>query len=240
MDQSTREQLLYAEAAKHGVSLARIHRAVDIIAAVQRRDREDFRTNFGGELTPDRWLAGYGVAGFEDLCAKAAEQAGLGDNGGLIMRIVSAIAPEPELRDDDRPVLFWARPLTDPAKAEFTAYRVTYDDPKAEISTGFDWSGALLRTTLRAATITSLGAASLEEATGVIVFTNHDLPGAYVARPAPKRARPVCVRCAQWEGEHTLHERFGACPQFTPSAADLPTAVPTPTPTPTPVPVPVP
>ncbi|WP_406354313.1 hypothetical protein [Streptomyces sp. NBC_00658] len=231
MDQSTREELLYAEAAKHGVSPAQIHRAVDIIAAVQRRDRQDFRTNFGEELTSDRWLAGYGVAGFEDLCAKAAQEAGLGDNGGLVMRIVSAIAPEPELRDDDRPVQFWARPLIDPAEAEFTAYRVTYDDPKAEISTGFDWSGALLRTTLRAA-ITSPGAASLEEATGVIVFTTHDLPGAYIARPAPKRARPVCVWCAQWESEHTLHERFGACPKFTTPAADLPTAVPTPVPVP--------
>ncbi|WP_405999383.1 hypothetical protein [Streptomyces sp. NBC_00829] len=233
MDQSTREQLLYAEAAKHGVSPAQIHRAVDIVAAVQRRDREDFRTNFGGELTPDRWLAGYGVAGFEELCAKAAQQSGLGDDGDLITRIVSAIAAQPELRDDDRPVQFWARPLTDPAEAGFTAYRVTYDDPKAEISTGFDWSGALLRTTLRAA-ITSPGAASLEEATGVIVFTYDDLPGAYIARPAPKRARPVCVRCAQWEGEHTLHERFGACPQFITSAADLPTATLTPMPVPVP------
>ncbi|MFE7565391.1 hypothetical protein ACFU76_00260 [Streptomyces sp. NPDC057539] len=230
MDEPTREQLLYAEAAKHGVSPAQIHRAVDIIAAVQRRDREDYRTSFDAELTPDRWLAGYGVAGFEDLCANAAQQAGIGDNGGLIMRIVSAIAPEPELRNDDRPVQFWARPLTDPTEAEFTAYRVTYDYPEAEISTGFDRSGALLRTTLRAATITGPGAASLEEATGVVVFTHEDLPGAYIARPAPKRARPVCVRCAQWEGEHTLHERFGACPQFaaTTTAADLPTAVPVP------------
>ncbi|WOX11481.1 hypothetical protein [Streptomyces sp. N50] len=236
MDQSTREQLLYAEAAKHGVSRDQIHRAVSIIAAVQRRDRQDYRTNFGGELTPDRWLAGYGVAGFEDLCAKAAQEAGLGDdNSVLIMRIVSAIAPRPELRDDDRPVHFWARPLADPSEAEFPAYRVTYDDPKAEISTGFDWSGALLRTTLRASAITSSGAASLEESTGLIVFTDPHLPGAYIARPAPKRARPVCVRCAQWEGEHTLHERFGACPQFTTTAADQPTAVPVPPPVPTPV-----
>lgn len=236
MDESTREQLLYAEAAKHGVSPAQIHRAVSIIAAVQRRDREDYRTSFGAELTPDRWLAGYGVAGFEDLCAKAAQQAGLGDNGGLVMRIVSAIAPAPDLRDDDRPLQFWARPLGDPAEAGFTAYRVTYDDPKAEISTGFDWSGALLRTTLRAATITSPGAASLEETTGVVVFTHNDLPGAYIARPAPKRARPVCVRCAQWEGEHTLHERFGACTQFTTTAADLQTAAPAPVSVPVPVP----
>ncbi|MGI5401968.1 hypothetical protein ACQEVG_21490 [Streptomyces sp. CA-135486] len=226
MDQPTREQLLYAEAATHGVRPDQIHRAVDLIAAVQRRDREDFRTTFGGELTPDRWLAGYGVEGFKQLCAKAAQQAGLGDSGDLIMRIVSAVAPEPELRDDDRPVHFWARPLTDPAEAVFPAYRVTYDHPKADTIPGFDWSGALVRTMLRAATISSPGAASLEEATGVIVFTDGDLPGAYIARPAPKHDRPACIRCRQWESEHPLHERFGACPQFTATTADLPTAMP--------------
>ncbi|MFF3056386.1 hypothetical protein [Streptomyces sp. NPDC057909] len=160
------------------------------------------------------------------MCAKAAQHAGLGENADLIMRIVSAVAPEPVLRDDERPVQFWARPLTDPAEAAFPAYRVTYDDPRAEVSTGFDWSGALVRTTLRAATIGSPGAASLEEATGVIVFTDGDLPGAYLARPAPKHDRPACVRCRQWESEHTLHERFGACPRFTASPAELPIAAP--------------
>lgn len=224
MDQPTREQLLYAEAAKHGVSPEQIHRAVDLIAAVQRRDREDFRTNFGGELTPDRWLAYYGVAGFKDLCAKAAQEAGLGDNGDLIMRIVSAVAPEPELRDDDRPVQYWARPLTDPAEATFPAYRVVYEDPQADNSSGFDWSGTLLRRTLREATERGQGAASLEEATGVVVFTDGDLRGVYVARPAPGHIQPGCVRCGQWEQEHTLHERFGSCPQFVTTVAQLTSA----------------
>ncbi|MFF3056385.1 hypothetical protein [Streptomyces sp. NPDC057909] len=48
MDQPTREQLLYAEAAKYGVSPDQIRRAVDIIAAVQRRDREDFAPTSAG------------------------------------------------------------------------------------------------------------------------------------------------------------------------------------------------
>ncbi|MEU3046246.1 hypothetical protein ABZ705_06865 [Streptomyces sp. NPDC006984] len=220
MDQPTREQLLYAEAAKHGVSLDQIHRAVDIIAAVQRRDREDFRTKFGGELTPDRWLAAYGVSGFRELCTRAAHRAGLPD-GDVIMRIVSAIAPAPETREDDRPVEFWARPLTDPTEATFPAYRVTYEDPQADHSTGFDWSGTLLRRTLRQATEHGQGAASLEEATGVVVFTDGDLHGAYIARPAPGRVQPVCVRCGQWEQEHTLHERFGSCPRFVTAVAQL-------------------
>lgn len=52
MDQPTREQLLHAEAAKYGIAPDVIDRAVGVIAAVQRRDRADFRKNFGGELTP--------------------------------------------------------------------------------------------------------------------------------------------------------------------------------------------
>ncbi|WP_431993322.1 hypothetical protein [Streptomyces albogriseolus] len=226
MDQPTREQLLHAEAAKYGIAPVVIDRAVGVIAAVQRRDRDDFRRNFGGELTPDRWLAAYGVSGFKELCAYAARKAGLGD-GDLIMRIVSAVAPEPEQRADDRPVQFWARPLTDPAEAAFPAYRVTYEDPQADVSAGFDWSGALLRRTLREATGPGRGAASLEEATGVVAFTDGDLRGVYVARPAPGHTQPTCTRCGQWEKEHTLHERFGACPQFTTPAAPL-TAVPVP------------
>ena len=148
MDQLAREQLLHAEAAKYGIAPDVIDRAVGIIAAVQRRDREDFRRNFGGELTPDRWLAAYGVSGFEKLCAYAARKAGL-DDGALIMQIVSAVAPPPEQRDDDRPVQFWARPLTDPADASFPAYRVTYEERGADRCTGIDWSGGLLRSILR-------------------------------------------------------------------------------------------
>ncbi|MEU5093700.1 hypothetical protein [Streptomyces sp. NPDC020996] len=227
MDQPTREQLLHAEAAKYGIAPDVIDSAVGVIAAVQRRDRDDFRRNFGGELTPDRWLAAYGVSGFKELCAYATRKAGLGDDGGLVMRIVSAVAPEPEQCADDRPIQFWARPLADPAEATFPAYRVTYEDPCADISPGFDWSGALLRRTLREATGPGRGAASLEEATGVVAFTDGDLRGAYVARPAPGHTQPTCTRCGQWEKEHTLHERFGACPQFTTPAAPL-TAVPVP------------
>ncbi|MFJ2342347.1 hypothetical protein [Streptomyces antimycoticus] len=221
MDQPTREQLLHAEAAKYGIAPPVIDRAVSIIAAVQRRDRADYRRNFGGELTPDRWLATYGVSGFAELCARAARLAGLGDNGKLLMRIVSAVAPLPEQCDDDRPVQFWARPLTDPEEATYPAYRVTYEGPKADSSPGFDWSGALLRSTLREATRRGQGAASLEEATGVVVFTDGDLRGAYVGRPAPKHMQPACARCGQWEREHTLHERFGSCSQFTAQATDL-------------------
>lgn len=225
MDQSTREQLLHAEAAKYGIAPDLIDRAITVIAAVQRRDRADFRRNFGGELTPDRWLAAYGASGFKELCAYAARKAGLGDGGDLIMRIVSAIAPPPEQRADDRPVQFWARPLTDTKEAAFTAYRVTYEDPRADVSPGFDWSGALLRHTLREATGRGRGAASIEEATGVVAFTDGALRGAYVARPAPGHTQPTCTRCGRWENEHALHERFGCCPEFTTPAA-RPAAVP--------------
>lgn len=127
----------------------------------------------------------------------------------------------PERHDDDRPVQFWARPLTDPEEATFPAYRVTYEDPRTDSSPGFDWSGALLRRTLREAIQHGRGAASLEEATGVVVFTDGDLPGAYVARPAPGHVQPTCARCGQWEREHTLHERFGSCMQFAASTAQL-------------------
>ena len=227
MDQPTREQLLHDEAAKYGITPDVIDRAVGVIAAVQRRDSADFRRNFGGELTPDRWLAAYGVSGFRELCGHAARQAGLGDNGDLIMRIVSAVAPMPEQHDDDRPVQFWARPLTDPAEATFPAYRVTYEDPRTDSSPGFDRSGALLRRTLRQAIQRGRGAASLEESTGVVVFTDRDMPGAYVARPAPGHVQPTCARCGQWEREHTLHERFGSCPEFIAPAIHL-SAVPVP------------
>ncbi|MGW7237073.1 hypothetical protein [Streptomyces sp. NPDC054804] len=227
MDQPTRERLLHAEAARHGIAPDVIDRAVGVIAAVQRRDRADFRENFGGELTPDRWLAAHGVSGFKELCAYAARKAGLADDGGLIMRIVSAVAPQPEQRADDRPVQFWARPLTDPAEAAFPAYRVTYEDPQDGISPGFDWSGALLRRTLREAAARGRGAVSLEEATGVVAFTEGDLSGAYVARPAPGHTQPTCTRCGQWEKEHTLHERFGSCPEFIAPAVHLaPVSVP--------------
>ncbi|WP_425245361.1 hypothetical protein [Streptomyces sp. NEAU-NA10] len=227
MDQSTREQLLHAEAAKYGIAPDVIDRAVGVIAAVQRRDRADFRRNFGGELTPDRWLATHGVSGFKELCAYAARQAGIVGGGELIMRIVSAVAPQPEQCSDDRPLQFWARPLTDPAEAAFPAYRVTYEGPRADISPGFDWSGALLRHTLRVAIGRGKGAASLEEVTGVVVFTDGDLRGAYVARPAPGHTQPACARCGQWDREHTLHERFGSCSEFTASAAHI-AAVPVP------------
>ncbi|MFG2956339.1 hypothetical protein ACGF5O_21780 [Streptomyces sp. NPDC048291] len=227
MDQPTRERLLHAEAARHGIAPDVIDRAVGVIAAVQRRDRADFRENFGGELTPDRWLAAHGVSGFKELCAYAARKAGLADDGGLIMRIVSAVALQPEQRADDRPVQFWARPLTDPAEAAFPAYRVTYEDPQDGISPGFDWSGALLRRTLREATARGRGAVSLEEATGVVAFTEGHLSGAYVARPAPGHTQPTCTRCGQWEKEHTLHERFGSCPEFIAPAVHL-TPVPVP------------
>ncbi|GGL03551.1 hypothetical protein [Streptomyces flaveus] len=220
MDQPNREQLLHAEAAKYGIAPAVIDRVVSVIAAVQRRDRADYRANFGGELTPDRWLAAYGVSGFQELCTRAAHHAGLPD-GDVIMRIVAAVAPAPETREDDRPVQFWARPITDPAEATFPAYRVTYEDPQHGHCTGFDWSGILLRRTLREATARRQGAACLEEATGIVVFTDGDLRGVYVARPAPGRAQPGCVRCGQWEQEHTLHERFGSCPQFVTAAAPL-------------------
>ncbi|MEV0735412.1 hypothetical protein AB0I51_05480 [Streptomyces sp. NPDC050549] len=223
MDQPTREQLLHAEAARHGIAPDTIDRAVSVIAAVQRRDRADFRRNFGGELTPDRWLAAYGVSGFKDLCAHAAHQAGLdhrSDSGDVILRIVSAIAPVPKQHDDDRPVQFWARPLTSPGEASFSAYRVTYESPD-EMLLGFDWSSALLRSHLHGALHRGGGAASLEEGTGVIVFTYARVRGAYVARPAPSRSQPSCHRCGQWEPEHRMGERFGACGQFTPTTTSV-------------------
>jgi hypothetical protein len=117
VDQPTREQLLHTEAAKYGIAPDVIDRAVGIITAVQRRDRADFRRNFGGELTPDRWLAAYGVSGFEELCSYAVRKAGLGDDGGeVIRRIVSAVASPPEQRADDRPVHFWAVPSPTPRR----------------------------------------------------------------------------------------------------------------------------
>ncbi|WP_236244196.1 hypothetical protein [Streptomyces sp. CC210A] len=225
MDQpvhTTPEQLLHGEAAKYGIAPDVIDRVVSVIAAVQRRDRDDYRKNYGGELTPDRWLAAYGVSGFRELCAHAARLTGLGNvDVDVIVRIVSAVAPAPEQRDDDRPIQFWARPLTDPEEATFPAYRVTHEAPGADSTPGFDWSGALLRRTLREAVQRGQGAASLEEATGVVVFTDGDLPGAYVARPAPGHTQPACARCHQWEREHTLHERFGSCERFVTSAAQL-------------------
>ncbi|WP_438491926.1 hypothetical protein [Streptomyces asiaticus] len=213
MDQPTREQLLHAEAAKYGIAPAVIDRAVSVIAAVQRRDRDDYRRNFGGELTPDQWLAAYGVSGFAKLCGRAARLVGLGDNGDLIMRIVSAVAPLPEQRDDDRPVQFWARPLVDPAEAASPAYRVTFEAKWAN-DPGTYCSGALLRQSLGAALTHHRGAASLEEATGTVIFTEGSVNGAFVARPAPKHAQPACSVCGQWAQEHGSNTASGSCPQF--------------------------
>ncbi|MGC9539956.1 hypothetical protein [Streptomyces sp. UG1] len=221
MDQPTREQLLHAEAAKYGVAPDVIDRAVGVIAAAQRRDRADFRRNFGGELTPDRWLAAYGVSGFRDLCAYAAHKAGLVDDGDLIMRIVSAVAPPPEQRADDRPVQFWARPLTDPAEAAFAAYRVTFEAKWAKDVTGTYWSGALLRQSLGAALTHHRGTASLEEATGIVIFTEKPLHGVFAARPAPRHAQPACSVCGQWTQEHDSNTPSGTCPQFIASTSRL-------------------
>lgn len=217
MDQSTREQLLHAEAAKHGIAPTVIDHAVGVIAAVQRRDRADYAANFGSELTPDRWLAGYGVSGFNALCAFAALQAGLGPDGGrIVQQVVAAIAPVPEVRVDDRPVHFWARPLTDPAEADFDAYRITSDNPRTQTVGGTDWSGARLRRTLATALRYGHGGACLEEATGTVVFTETGLPrGAYVARPAPKRAQAACTVCGLWEHEHKLLGESVSCQEFT-------------------------
>ncbi|MBC9719378.1 hypothetical protein H9Y04_43400 [Streptomyces sp. TRM66268-LWL] len=60
-----------------------------VIAAVQRRDRADYRANVGGELTLDAWITEYGESGIRELCSFAARQAGLGEHAGdLVQRII--------------------------------------------------------------------------------------------------------------------------------------------------------
>ncbi|MCX4776742.1 hypothetical protein [Streptomyces sp. NBC_01264] len=92
MDQSAREEQLRAEAEQHGVSPAAIQDAVEVIAAVQQRDRDDYRANFGGELTLDQWFEGYGTHGFNQLLTYAANKSGLGDDGPDVLRRVLTAA----------------------------------------------------------------------------------------------------------------------------------------------------
>lgn len=93
MDQSAREEQLRAEAERHGAPPAAVQYAVEVIAAVQRRDRDDYRHNFGGELTLDQWFEGYGTEGFNQLLTYAAGKAGLGDGGpGVLRRVLTAAA----------------------------------------------------------------------------------------------------------------------------------------------------
>ncbi|WP_406186134.1 hypothetical protein [Streptomyces sp. NBC_01006] len=93
MDQSAREEQLRAEAEQHGVSPAAIQHAVEVIAAVQQRDRDDYRANFGGELTLDQWFEGYGTHGFNQLLTYAAHKSGLGSEGpDMLRRVLTAAA----------------------------------------------------------------------------------------------------------------------------------------------------
>lgn len=219
MRQLTKDQQLYSQAATHGVRPDQIYRAVTTIAAVQRRDRAAHRERTGQDMTPDQWLAQYGSENFAYLCDTAAQIAGLGERGDLVMRIIADLGPLPEPQADDRPVQFWARPLADPDEATSSpAYRVSFEGPGGESSPGYDWSAALLRATL-CASLRRDGAACVEESTGLIRFTERKRPGAYTARPAPGRSRPSCGGCGQWEDEHSLPKQFGSCPQFTPGSA---------------------
>ncbi|MEU4347174.1 hypothetical protein [Streptomyces sp. NPDC023838] len=100
MDQTGRQELLRAEAERHGVSPSAIEHAVEVIAAVQRRDRADYRANFGGELTLDQWFEEYGTDGFNQLLAYAARKAGLGGHGpDMLRRVLTAAA----LAEQDAP-----------------------------------------------------------------------------------------------------------------------------------------
>lgn len=99
MDDTTRQERLRAEAQRHGASPAAIERAVEIIAAVQERDRADYRANFGGELTLDQWLDEYGTDGFDQLLAFAAEKAGLDHRDSDALRHVVTAAALGEQRD---------------------------------------------------------------------------------------------------------------------------------------------
>ncbi|KNB53521.1 hypothetical protein [Streptomyces caatingaensis] len=93
MDQNARQELVRAEAERHGVSPSAVEYAVDVIAAVQRRDRADYRANFGGELTLDEWFDGYGPSGFDELLVYAARKADLGDRGpDALRRVLTAAA----------------------------------------------------------------------------------------------------------------------------------------------------
>ncbi|MFD3756761.1 hypothetical protein [Streptomyces sp. NPDC058622] len=115
VDQSAREEQLRAEAERNGVSPAAIQHAVEVIAAVQRRDRDDYRANFGGELTLDQWFEGYGTEGFNQLLTYAAGKAGLGDGGpGVLRRVLTAAAlaeQDPTAESPAHRLGFAARPV---------------------------------------------------------------------------------------------------------------------------------
>ncbi|MDI3390676.1 hypothetical protein QIS99_31445 [Streptomyces sp. B-S-A8] len=99
MDDATRRKRLRAEAERYGASPVGIERAVELIAAVQERDRADYRANFGGELTLDQWLDGYGTDGLDQLLAYAAEKAGLDQHDSDAMRRIVTSAALGEQRD---------------------------------------------------------------------------------------------------------------------------------------------
>ncbi|MDQ8706828.1 hypothetical protein RCO28_30805 [Streptomyces sp. LHD-70] len=93
MENSTRREQLRAEAERFGVDSAAVEFAVEVIAAVQHHDRDDYRVSFGGDLTLDEWLAGYGPDGFQKLLAFASRKAELGERGpALLQHLIGSAA----------------------------------------------------------------------------------------------------------------------------------------------------
>ncbi|MDQ8707849.1 hypothetical protein RCO28_36080 [Streptomyces sp. LHD-70] len=224
MDQFTREQLLYAEAAKHGVGPAQIHEAVRLVAHAVQHDVAVHEQAIGRALTPDEWLDRHSPEVFRTMCRRAAHQVGLGaEQEDLVYTIVEAVAPfEAEPRDDERPWQFQARPLTHPSEANFPAYAVTYQEPCALPGSrprSVIRSGGRVRVALVRALRAELGAASLEEITGVVCFTYGGLPGVFVATPVPDPGYPKCSGCGQWGSEHGQPDG-DACGLFQSSVTD--------------------
>ncbi|MDQ8704512.1 hypothetical protein RCO28_18750 [Streptomyces sp. LHD-70] len=209
MDQFTREQLLYAEAARHGVSPTQIHEAIRLVARAVQHDVAVHQQAMGRALTPDEWLDRHSPDIFRLMCRRAAQAVGLdAHQEDLVFTIVEAVVPfEDDPRDDDRPWQFQARPLTHPAEANFPAYTVAYQDPRTSPDsrpTSVIRSGARVRIALIRALRARLGAACLEEITGAVTFTYGGLPGVFIATPIPDPGHPQCSGCGQWDSEHDL------------------------------------
>ncbi|MDI3418002.1 hypothetical protein [Streptomyces luteolus] len=231
VDQHTREQLLYAEAAKRDVSPLQIHEAVSLVANSLQHDLRAHEQAIGRSMTAQEWTDRHSPDVFRQMCRRAAEVVGLGDGReDLVYTIVSAaMEAEEALRNDARPWQFEARPLTHPAEVTFPAYAVAYQEsyglpdhhPSSVIR-----SGGRVRMAIVRAVRSDGGAASLEEVTGVVSFTYSGLPGVFIATPVPDPGHPRCSGCGQWATEHSPPDS-DACTHFQAAATDT-----TPTPQP--------
>ncbi|MBC9717789.1 hypothetical protein H9Y04_35190 [Streptomyces sp. TRM66268-LWL] len=228
MDHHTREQLLYAEAAKHGIDPGQIRQAVDLVAGALQHDIKAHERTMGRYMSADEWTDQHPPEVFKLMCRRAAEAVGLKDGReDLVFTIVLAAMDAEEATNerpwqDERPWQSEARPLTHPDEVTFPAYAVGYVEPGSPPEhrpSSVVRSGGRVRMAIVRATRTDQGAACLEDVTGVVSFTYGGLPGVFIATPVPDPGLPRCSGCGQWSSEHGMPDS-DACGHFQDTVAE--------------------